>query len=397
MNQRSINIISFLFGLLLVTLILGCPKNTHDITGDDNDDTDPVDSISPHMIADLRLTEVDIARVRICWTAPGDDGDSGIAAAYELRLSHDSLTPINFDSASPVWTELPAEPGTEQCVEISEMDGELTYYAAIRTRDEKDNWSELSNCLRIQCLIDSIVFFPDSMLEVAVRNAISRPIGPIRRSFLDTVTAISGSAAGITNLSGLEYCPRLRVLNVQHNEISHLEPIRELDSLETLLVNSNQITSLEPIDGLSRLTWLEMGNNPITDLSPIANLTGLISLSLYQIPATDFSFLRQLTHLERVAFANNDLSDLSVLSSATGLTHIALFSCNVSDLSELQGLTALHILTMPSNQIVDLLPLVNNTGLSEGDELLLTGNPLSDSSITVHIPALQARGVIVSY
>jgi len=41
--------------------------------------------------------------------------------------------------------------------------------------------------------------------------------------------------------------------------------------------------------------------------------------------------------------------------------------------------------------------LVNNPGLSQGDEVYLSGNPLSSASINTYIPQLEARGVIVEY
>jgi len=41
--------------------------------------------------------------------------------------------------------------------------------------------------------------------------------------------------------------------------------------------------------------------------------------------------------------------------------------------------------------------LVENEGLGEGDEVNLTDNPLSDDSINIYIPELQARGVAVNY
>ena len=49
------------------------------------------------------------------------------------------------------------------------------------------------------------------------------------------------------------------------------------------------------------------------------------------------------------------------------------------------------------NQIEDISALVANTSLGEGDEVHLTGNPLSDKARNEQIPALQARGVDVTY
>ena len=66
----------------------------------------------------------------------------------------------------------------------------------------------------------------------------------------------------------------------------------------------------------------------------------------------------------------------------------------ISNLSPLVGLTKIWTLDLVHNRISDIGPLVANPGLGDGDQLfVLTGNPLSATSLSVHIPALRARGV----
>jgi len=40
---------------------------------------------------------------------------------------------------------------------------------------------------------------------------------------------------------------------------------------------------------------------------------------------------------------------------------------------------------------------VDNEGLSAGDEVYLSGNPLSSDSIDIYLAELRARGVTVNY
>ncbi|MBK7141456.1 MAG: hypothetical protein IPH75_05180 [bacterium] len=397
MHRWSIFPLFLVVGLAALCLLVACPKKPHDITGNDNDDPDPVDTVKPSVIADLHLDTFGIARATVCWSAPGDDGDSGTATAYDMRMSHDSLTTANFDSASLVWVGNPIEAGEEQCVELLSLDGELSYYVALRARDEANNWSDLSDCIRVQCLIDSIVYFPDSMLEQAVRLAIQRPDGPIRRSYLESLRSVTSANSGVSDLTGLQYCPRLADLTIPGNAITTLEPLRHLDSLRTLIVYSNQLTSLEPLEGHTELTWLDIGYNPLSDLAPLASMTSLTNLTMYQLPLDDFTVLQSLTNLERLGMAHNDVSDLSVLAGATKLSALVLVNCNLSDITVLKDLPSLSSLSLAANLIVDIRPLVDNSGIGDGDEVSLTGNPLSDSSKSVHIPALQSRGVTVTW
>jgi Leucine-rich repeat (LRR) protein len=63
----------------------------------------------------------------------------------------------------------------------------------------------------------------------------------------------------------------------------------------------------------------------------------------------------------------------------------------------LSDLTSLTYLSLHDNQISDIYPLVENAGLDTGDAVSLVRNPLSDDSINIYIPELQARGVSVSW
>ena len=71
--------------------------------------------------------------------------------------------------------------------------------------------------------------------------------------------------------------------------------------------------------------------------------------------------------------------------------------CKTGDLVPLSGLTRLESLFLRDNQISDAGPLVENQGLGEGDVVNLEANPLSEESLSIHIPQLQARGVSVVY
>ena len=84
--------------------------------------------------------------VMLTWTAPGDDGMVGRAAAYSLRYSQAPITAANFNAATAV-TGLPA-PGPSGAIETFTVTGlvpNTTYYFAIKTRDEAFNWSLISN------------------------------------------------------------------------------------------------------------------------------------------------------------------------------------------------------------------------------------------------------------
>ena len=94
---------------------------------------------------------------------------------------------------------------------------------------------------------------------------------------------------------------------------------------------------------------------------------------------------------------NNQISDISPLANLISLDILSLHNNQISDISPAANLTSLMNLRLDSNQISDIAPLMENAGLGEGDEVSLTDNPLSDDSIHIYIPELEARGVTVDY
>ena len=94
--------------------------------------------------------------VVVSWTAPGDDASLGRATHYELRWSESNINANNFSSATPVeGMPEPAGSGTRQSVTVRGLTRGTVYYFAIRTQDDADNWSPISNVLRWNWIIDS--------------------------------------------------------------------------------------------------------------------------------------------------------------------------------------------------------------------------------------------------
>ena len=129
---------------------------------------------------------------------------------------------------------------------------------------------------------------------------------------------------------------------------------------------------------MKTLKVLDAQNKGIRDLEGLQSATNLTSLSLGRAKSENMygispGVFAQVEYLP--AAEVNEISDVSVLSSLTKLTYLDLHRNNISDVA----------------------PLSANTGLGSGDQIDITGNPLNAISINTHIPALQARGVNVSF
>ena len=201
----------------------------------------------------------------------------------------------------------------------------------------------------------------------------------------------------ITDVSPLAGLINLTELGLSFNNITNVSPLSRLTNLTSLVLWGNKITDLSPLAGLTNLTFLSFGGNSISDISPLSRLTSLTWLWCGSNNITDVSPLAGLTNLTQLLLDKNAISDVSPLSGLTNLTKLRLSFNNISDVSPLSGLTNLNSLDLRDNGIADLSPLVANSGLAQGDEVDVRGNPLSASSYSTHVPALQRRGVDVLF
>lgn len=104
------------------------------------------DTTSPGRIIDLGVKDPTPSSVRLTWTAPGDDGDVGVASEYDIRYSTANISESNWGLAIHTDGEpIPRPAGNAESFTISNLIPNTTYFFAIKTRDEVHNWSELSN------------------------------------------------------------------------------------------------------------------------------------------------------------------------------------------------------------------------------------------------------------
>ena len=78
--------------------------------------------------------------VTLSWTAPGDDGNTGTAAQYEVRLSTSPIDAGNFASAALLANPpAPLAAGSPQTMFVTGLQVLTPYWVAMRTADERGN------------------------------------------------------------------------------------------------------------------------------------------------------------------------------------------------------------------------------------------------------------------
>jgi len=115
------------------------------------------DTTPPAAVTDLAALPGGAGEVRLAWTAPGDDGNKGSAAVYQIKWADLPLvetaagkTQVNFWAAENVAGEpKPRGAGSKEAFVIKTVKPG-TYYFAIKSRDEYNNESPISNVVKVE-------------------------------------------------------------------------------------------------------------------------------------------------------------------------------------------------------------------------------------------------------
>ncbi|MDP7264431.1 MAG: hypothetical protein QGH39_02615, partial [Candidatus Thermoplasmatota archaeon] len=108
------------------------------------------DRTPPAAITDLAVSQpqgMNDDTVKLAWSGPGDDENSGGPPAYYIIHYADFAINLgNFNTTTNASNApKPTGPGNTETVQIDQLDSSTTYYFAIRTVDDAGNWAPLSN------------------------------------------------------------------------------------------------------------------------------------------------------------------------------------------------------------------------------------------------------------
>lgn len=120
------------------------------------------DIIPPATVTNLSVAGVLMTRVKLTWTATGDDGMTGLANSYDIRYSPTPISDANWDRATPATAvPSPQKPGTTESFAVTNLEPGKTYYFALKVLDNAGNSSELSNVVVGKTSGGTIVFADD--------------------------------------------------------------------------------------------------------------------------------------------------------------------------------------------------------------------------------------------
>ena len=251
------------------------------------------------------------------------------------------------------------------------------------------------------------VEFPSHCLELAVREALDRPLGEITYGDLEQVErlALVGNEV-LEDPSSYSYYMNDMTGDTSRGDVSDLSLLASMPNLEEVWLCRQQITDLSPLEGLP-LTTLVLCDNYIEDLSPLSSLTGLTTLWLGGNTPSDLTPLAGLTMLRNLnldGVGGDGLTPLDSLAPLAGLPLIRLSLGGrwVSDgdwsvLAQLPLLEEVSLWAPPEEAVAALVERVQlpilNVGLLPCEDLsILAGCQVVDLRLHAGQNSLEGAG-----
>ncbi|KAM6351597.1 leucine-rich repeat-containing protein 49 isoform 2-T2 [Alca torda] len=188
----------------------------------------------------------------------------------------------------------------------------------------------------------------------------------------------------------LTVCPiidgedHLRLLNFQHNFITRIQNISNLQHLVFLDLYDNQIEEISGLSTLRSLRVLLLGKNRIKKISNLENLKNLDVLDLHGNQITKIENISHLSELRVLNLARNLLTIAENLNGLDSLTELNLRHNQVSAIKDVDTLPRLQRLFLSFNNISsfeDILCLADSSSLSD---ITLDGNPIAQETWYKH-------------
>jgi hypothetical protein len=114
---------------------------------DDDDDNGEPDTTPPAKVEDLAAGSPTDSSITLTWKAPGDNGDEGTAASYDVRFKEEeAVTEANWSTATRAEGEpTPKVAGSDEQFVVTGLQGGTVYCFALKTTDGNSNESPISN------------------------------------------------------------------------------------------------------------------------------------------------------------------------------------------------------------------------------------------------------------
>ncbi len=195
-------------------------------------------------------------------------------------------------------------------------------------------------------------FYYLSNNKLKLNNLEIEDISDIKRlnelNFLEYLELRGNKIKDINNLDSLV---NLRALYLSQNRIERINTLNSLPKLKTLALNDNQITEITGLDTLQHLDHLNLSNNNISEIKGLKKLKHLKELFLTGNKIISIKNFQMLSNLENLHLADNQISEIHGLDNLRNLKILNLSNNRINSLKGIEDLRNLEVLYLNNNSI----------------------------------------------
>uniref|UniRef100_A0A673MBC6 Leucine rich repeat containing 49 n=1 Tax=Sinocyclocheilus rhinocerous TaxID=307959 RepID=A0A673MBC6_9TELE len=209
----------------------------------------------------------------------------------------------------------------------------------------------------------------------------SVPCFPSAFGFRDDITScperLDLDRRGMTDVPHLDAAGNLRLLNMQHNLISHLQDLLHLQRLVFLDLYDNRVIDMSGVSSLTSLRVLLLGKNRIQRICDVDGLTKLDVLDLHNNQISQIENVSRLSKLRLLNLSGNRITRVENLQGLNCLTELNLRHNSITSVTDVENLPRLQRLFLSANSISRLDALACLWHCRSLSELSVDGNPVA--------------------
>lgn len=178
----------------------------------------------------------------------------------------------------------------------------------------------------------------------------------------------------VSKIDMLKNLSKMIDINLSENQLENADVITNYKDIQIInIANNKNISNLQDFNkwktnlgkSKSKLVEINASYNNISDLEPIKDITTLVNLNVGANKISEIKHLENLTNLEELNISNNKIIEINTLEKLINLRTLNMSNNKIKDISSVWNLGLLKILNISNNRIDSLEGLGNLPNLIE--------------------------------
>jgi serine/threonine protein kinase len=207
------------------------------------------------------------------------------------------------------------------------------------------------------------VEFREPLIEQAVRQALSK--GADEKITTEDLLSVGelyvfGDKIAADMESYQELCSEFvsNTGTVHRGSITSLDDIAKMKNIRKLLLAYQDISDVTPLAQCPSLAFIELKHNPIKDVSPLKDLAFLDTLLIFDTKVSDLTYLSTCPLLCAIDVGYTQIKSIAALDGISSLKMLSIRKAPIETLDHIESHPKLESLYIAETNVTDLTPLL---------------------------------------